>query len=63
MKITYKLVGIKDDHHFTRSHDNATLDTMHQDLKDIGFEGNFDNVLFFANSAKEIILQYLIMIF
>ena len=30
MKITYKLVGVKGNYHFTREHDNANLDTMYK---------------------------------
>ena len=51
MKITYKLVGVKGDHHFTREHENANLDTMYQDFKKAGYTGNFEKVQFFANST------------
>ena len=50
MKITYKLVGVKGNYHFTREHDNANLDTMYQDFRNEGYKGTFDKVQFFANS-------------
>lgn len=54
MKVTYKLVGIKGDYHFSRDHDTefVTLDTFKSDITKSGFDGNYDNIIFISQSKN-----------
>jgi len=52
MKVTYKLVGIKGDYHFSREHDVefVNLDTFKNDISKIGFDGDHSKIIFITQS-------------
>tara|TARA_B110000908_G_C10266323_1_gene464344 strand:+ start:779 stop:1516 length:738 start_codon:yes stop_codon:yes gene_type:complete len=51
MKVTYKLVGIKGDYHFSKDHDiSIDLDTLNSDIRNIGFDGEISKIIFIAKS-------------
>lgn len=53
MKVTYKLVGIHGDYNFTKGHDDVefmTLTNFQDDIREIGFNKSFNDVVFICRS-------------
>lgn len=72
MKVTYKLVGIKGDYHFSKEHDVefVNLDTFKSDISKIGFDGDHNKIIFItqsktvkSNEIKFTLLESIVFVF